>query len=817
MRGANQSSQPLSSRAMSEEARTWSHDQGARRLSFSRAASLMLSETTAPPYRSEKSRSSISSAEQNEWWEVKSRDHCGSQFVMRESSIFRCVWTHVICVLLMYTGTIFLYRITFIEFHIPEPLDAGGVGFQILDELMSALFLLDLFLNFFFTYRDHHGMEVDSMRLIAKNYLIGYFAVNLIACTPESLVEKIFDELTDSDRGTADGSVTGTAGIARLQRFSRLARLTRLARLVKITTFSIKDPAWRWLRHFRGIRVLCSGVSLIWVVHLLACGWYLCASLHHYPEETWVGRRSVDVAGNSLLTRGPMDQWFHSFYFVLTVFTTVGFGDMSAGTNGEIIYVCFTMMVGAVVHSIIISEVISVLTSVDKTEEFVGEQTELVDAFAKHTELDDTSHKLMTAWVSFSAKNWASSRYDRELMKQLITDKCMPRSLLGMLPDRLFGGKLMRNSFLFMHGRDIGDMPPRLPLLLALAAHRSDFEAGELIYQMRDYAVNVFMVLSGTFADIARPTPQGGEDEACYGVKLTAAEMMVINMGTDNGSISNRGSGVMAQASSMSKGASLPTSPSTRDMRPESTHLFPYKLYSCNSYFGLVEVIESCERRSTVRCESDGGGSLLVLQKPELYRLMEEFPTFAMAWKTQARRRELHRLRIRTRLTSGMTHRRLAAVRIQHAVRAFLAKQTRGPTGCKSQRRTKLVSQQSQHGLAQLHRRLSLSEGAEWGCGPCQADQVPQAGCASSGGVDMARLAAASETHAREVRELRAGMNAMRTDFAFLRADLRAIALGSSAEAKSLSQAKKEATPACSCPSLQASAYSSEGERTMAI
>mmetsp|Transcript_47489 Transcript_47489/g.119668 ORF Transcript_47489/g.119668 Transcript_47489/m.119668 type:complete len:811 (-) Transcript_47489:302-2734(-) len=810
---------------MSEGAQAWQLDQGARRsaLTIARTASFAPTDRNISFFHSEMSKSSLSSGGQNEWWEVKSRDHCGGQYVMREGNIFRCVWTFVICLLLVYTGTYFLYRITFIEFHIPEPLDAGGVGFQILDELMSALFLLDLFLNFFFTYRDHHGMEVDSMRLIAKNYLIGYFAVNLIACTPESLVEKIFDELTDSDRGTADGSVTGTAGIARLQRFSRLARLTRLARLVKITTFSIKDPAWRWLRHFRGIRVLCSGVSLIWVVHLLACGWYLCASLHHYPEETWVGRRSVDVAGNSLLTRGPMDQWFHSFYFILTVFTTVGFGDMSAGTNGEIIYVCFTMMVGAVVHSVIISEVISILTTVDKTEAFVGEQTELVDAFAKHTELDDTSHKLMTAWVSCSAKNWASSRYDRELMKQLITDKCMPRSLLGMLPASLFGGKLIWNSFLFVHGHHIGDMPPRLPLLLALAAHRRDFEAGEIVYQMRDYAVNVFMVFSGTFADIARPTSHGGEDEDCYGVNLTTAEMMVIDIGSDNGpSSSNSGSAVMANAGSVvtSKKGGLRTSPlatTTCDMGPQSTHLFPYKLYSCNSYFGLAEVIESSERRSTVRCESDGGGSVLVLQKPDLHRLMEEFSTFAMAWKTQARRRELHRLRIRTRLTSGMTHRRLAAVRIQHAVRAFLAKQTRGPTGCKSQRRTKLVSQQSQHGLAQLHRRLSLSEGAEWGCGPCQADQVPQAGCASSGGVDMARLAAASETHAREVRELRAGMNAMRTDFAFLRADLRAIALGSSAEAKSLSQAKKEATPACSCPSLQASAYSSEGERTMAI
>lgn len=73
-------------------------------------------------------------------------------------------------------------------------------------------------------------------------------------------------------------------------------------------------------------------------------------------------------------------------------------------------------------------EVISIVTSSDKVHDFIAKHTELVEAFAEHTQLDDTSTKLMSAWISYSAKGWMSYRYDREEVKALITDKCMPRS-----------------------------------------------------------------------------------------------------------------------------------------------------------------------------------------------------------------------------------------------------------------------------------------------------------------------------------------------------------------------------------------------------
>lgn len=63
--------------------------------------------------------------------------------------------------------------------------------------------------------------------------------------------------------------------------------------------------------------------TLFWFVHILACGWYLCAALHQDPSRTWVYRRQLDSAGTLLVEESPEVQWINAMYFVLTVFTTV--------------------------------------------------------------------------------------------------------------------------------------------------------------------------------------------------------------------------------------------------------------------------------------------------------------------------------------------------------------------------------------------------------------------------------------------------------------------------------------------------------------
>merc|ERR1719428_2050782 len=93
-----------------------------------------------------------------------------------------------------------------------------------------------------------------------------------------------------------------------------------------------KTPVMAAITKSRSVKILKFTLALFLCVHLCACGWYLTAALSHDPQETWLMRRTVVVgdALEPLLFRPPEEQWLHSVYLVLTVFTSVGFGDIYA-------------------------------------------------------------------------------------------------------------------------------------------------------------------------------------------------------------------------------------------------------------------------------------------------------------------------------------------------------------------------------------------------------------------------------------------------------------------------------------------------------
>merc|ERR1740129_1310717 len=95
---------------------------------------------------------------------------------------------------------------------------------------------------------------------------------------------------------------------------------------------------------------------------------------------------------------------------------------------------------------------------------------------------------------------------------------------------------------------------------------------------------------------------------------------------------------------------------------------YPYKLYSARSYFGEAEILMGTCRRSTVRCESHTG-SLLVLPAEDFAGFCKEFPQYGTRWRQESFRRERHRERLLMRMKRGVTHRHLAALRIQQVFR----------------------------------------------------------------------------------------------------------------------------------------------------
>jgi len=583
-------------------------------------------------------------------------DHFGSRFTLHEKNPVRLLWTVVVVCLLVYVASAFLYRFTFCTFHIGpngiEPIGENDPVWKGIDLAVDVLFWLDLFIAFFMTYKDSRGREVDSLCSIAKKYLSFYFWINLLACLPEQSFAAIFEAQAAEDPAeTSQGVDFRVARVYRLQRISRLARLARVTRLFKLAQIMSTSHLWKRFQALRGVRVVNFIAGLVWALHLLACGWYLCAALHDDVTQTWVARRSVNVDGTSLLEAAPFEQWLVAMYFVLTVFTTVGFGDISAGTEAEIGYVALTMLVGAVVHSIIISEVIGIVTSTDEVQKVVEKQLALIEAFTAHTNLAPDTSKEMKSEISFRAKNWAMSfGFDKSEMKDLITGKYMPRWLIAKIPQSLFDGHLLKNNFL----HSIGNMPPRMPCLLALHLMSCDFEAGEVIYQMGDYPFNLFLVVNGTFAYVARATPQGGIDA------MEPDEPKQLGSG-DAGEVLKSFS---LRKPSMSRQPSGPAVCSSASAQ----HLFPYRLYSQTAYFGDIEMLAGKLRSSTARCERRG--TALTLHKKDFADISEMFPHFYSAWVSRSRHSEAFRAASLAKLNLGVSYRNLAALKIQQFLRA---------------------------------------------------------------------------------------------------------------------------------------------------
>lgn len=697
---------------------------------------------------------------EDEWEREPEPDHCGNCIVMRQDNLFRRIWNVVLAILLVYTGTIFLYRLAFIECRIPlQPVPQDG--WMTFDTIVNYCFWIDMFLNFLFSSEDMYGREVDSLRLIAQQYLSGMFWVNALACIPQWLTEKILKGILNSAESTQFGLINQAVRIARIQRVSRLARLMRLGRLARLMRRKRPThPFWSWFQSLRGVRIINFVVGLMLAVHFLACGWYLCAALHDDYEETWVARRSVDAAEQtSLLEQGPLEQWFHAMYFVLTVFTTVGFGDMSAMTMGEIVYVSFTMIVGAVVHSIIISHVITIVTTADRTDQFVQQQQELVEAFAAHTELDQLSTRHMREWITFSARNWMSHRFDREEMKQLITCNVLPRWLLGRLPQYLFQEQLARSKFLApLPGVD--HVPPRLPLLLALSAHKAEFHAGEVVYQMYDVAWSIYLVLGGTFAHVALPGPRGGRDQ-----EQVMLEPVDVQWKSSGKSLRSQGKHRVFDA----QDAQAQKAQYERSVAEE--RLYPYQLFSSGDYFGDVEMQQEKVRSATTRCES--AGAALLLRKESVVTLQEEFPRFGDMWRKAAQAHERARGRRLAKLTHGLTYQHLAAVRIQRWILPRLAcAKPAHRHGGRHIRPT--ASGQSGAQFTTLLAAAAASRPAAPTKEPLGPPRKPEAAADEL----RAQLGATASPVLQELREMRAFMEGLRSSVDALRGDVGAMRRG---------------------------------------
>lgn len=129
------------------------------------------------------------------------------------------------------------------------------------DMFVDIYFLVDLVMNFRTAFFDHSGIRVVDTRLITRNYLTGWFAIDFCSCLPVGYIGLGQEE--------SEGGGSGFKA-AKVLRLFRLGKMLRLAKVLKIMR---KYEETINIAPFLG--VIFTLACILFAAHLLACFYYL--------------------------------------------------------------------------------------------------------------------------------------------------------------------------------------------------------------------------------------------------------------------------------------------------------------------------------------------------------------------------------------------------------------------------------------------------------------------------------------------------------------------------------------------------------------
>lgn len=94
------------------------------------------------------------------------------------------------------------------------------------------------------------------------------------------------------------------------------------------------------------------GGTLFFIIHIYSClYWYIKISVQTEDQiEDF-------LSGFDLLEASSVEKWIVSGYFINTIFSTVGFGDIKAENTSEMLFIIVAEWTGALVFAFIISQV----------------------------------------------------------------------------------------------------------------------------------------------------------------------------------------------------------------------------------------------------------------------------------------------------------------------------------------------------------------------------------------------------------------------------------------------------------------------------
>lgn len=95
--------------------------------------------------------------------------------------------------------------------------------------------------------------------------------------------------------------------------------------------------------------------------HFMACMWIILGGLK--AGDSWLLNPVNNIDGMPDVKENPRYVWATAFYWIFEVFTTVGYGDFSYGTDAEYLFAFFSELTGVAFQSLLITNLSGIFDS----------------------------------------------------------------------------------------------------------------------------------------------------------------------------------------------------------------------------------------------------------------------------------------------------------------------------------------------------------------------------------------------------------------------------------------------------------------------
>ena len=188
------------------------------------------------------------------------------------------------------------------------------------------------------------------------------------------------------------------------------------------------------------------------------------AKLEDLSPDSWVVRLGYVDSSN-------FELYIISFYWTLTTVTTVGYGDINAGTTIERVYNLFIMSFGVLLYSFAIGSLSSIVSTLDQKTAEMNQKLQILSSIKKEFNLDQNIYDKVRKVIKFDLSR---NQKDKMMFLQELPNK------LRIELSQIMHDKVIQNLYFFR------DQPSDFFAYVAPLLKPVKFSQNDYLYKCQD-------------------------------------------------------------------------------------------------------------------------------------------------------------------------------------------------------------------------------------------------------------------------------------------------------------------------------------------